>query len=294
MDPFSSEGELLNLHNAFHQGQYSTVLNQNISTLSSENAIAAKVFVYRARIASGQAEDVIKETGSATEPDLQAVKAFAEYKTGNTSSAVAAIDGLVGSAPDNGTVQVLGAMVLHMEGRSDEALSLLSKHQGNLEALALIVQIRLAQNRTDLALKEVQSAKKWAQDSLLVNLAESWVGLRIGGDKYQQAYYVYEELAQAPISSSPQTLVGQAVAELHLGRLEEAEVALQQALEKNPQHAEALTNSIVLSILAGKEFAEYLSTLRTAAPNHVFLTDIKQKSELFDKAAAKYSARVGA
>jgi coatomer protein complex subunit epsilon len=52
--------------------------------------------------------------------------------------------------------------------------------------------------------------------------------------------------------------VGQAVAELHLGRLEEAEVALQQALEKNPQHAEALTNSIVLSVLAGKEFTEYL------------------------------------
>ena len=79
-----------------------------------------------------------------------------------------------------------------------------------------------------------------------------------GGDKYQQAYYVYEELAQAPTSSSPQTLVGQAVAELHLGRLEEAQVALQQALEKNPDHTEALANSIVLSILAGKEFAEYL------------------------------------
>jgi coatomer protein complex subunit epsilon len=48
------------------------------------------------------------------------------------------------------------------------------------------------------------------------------------------------------------------VAELHLGRLDEAEVALQQALEKNPNHAEALANSIVLSILAGKEFADYL------------------------------------
>lgn len=46
-------------------------------------------------------------------------------------------------------------------------------------SLALTVQIRLALNRTDLAVKEVQSAKKWAQDSLLVNLAESWVGLRI-------------------------------------------------------------------------------------------------------------------
>jgi coatomer protein complex subunit epsilon len=48
-----------------------------------------------------------------------------------------------------------------------------------VEAVALIVQIHLEQNRTDLAIKEVQGARKWAQDSLLVNLAESWVGLRV-------------------------------------------------------------------------------------------------------------------
>lgn len=48
-----------------------------------------------------------------------------------------------------------------------------------MEAVALIVQIHLQQNRTDLALKEVVSARSWAQDSLLVNLAESWVGLRV-------------------------------------------------------------------------------------------------------------------
>jgi len=46
-------------------------------------------------------------------------------------------------------------------------------------SVALIVQIHLQQNRSDLALKEVQAAKRWAQDSLLVNLAESWVGLRV-------------------------------------------------------------------------------------------------------------------
>ena len=45
--------------------------------------------------------------------------------------------------------------------------------------VALIVQIHLQQNRTDLAIKEVQAAKRWAQDSLLVNLAESWVGMRV-------------------------------------------------------------------------------------------------------------------
>ena len=48
-----------------------------------------------------------------------------------------------------------------------------------VDAVALIVQIHLQQNRTDLALKEVTAARRWAQDSLLVNLAEAWVGARV-------------------------------------------------------------------------------------------------------------------
>jgi coatomer protein complex subunit epsilon len=50
-----------------------------------------------------------------------------------------------------------------------------------VDAVALIVQIHLHQNRNDLAMKEVAAARRWAQDSLLVNLAESWVGLRLVG-----------------------------------------------------------------------------------------------------------------
>lgn len=161
-------------------------------------------------------------------------------------------------------------------------------------SVALIVQIRLSQNRTDLAIKEVQTAKRWAQDSLLVNLAESWVGLRVGGEKYQQAYYVFEELAQAPSSSTSRTLVGQAVAELHLGRTEEAEVALQQALEKSPADADALANMIVLCTIAGKEAEEYTERLRKVQEEHVFLEDLKAKTDLFDKASGKYAAKVGA
>ena len=58
------------------------------------------------------------------------------------------------------------------------ALTYVSLHL-TVEAVALTVQIYLQQNRTDLAVKEVVSARRWAQDSLLVNLAESWVGLRV-------------------------------------------------------------------------------------------------------------------
>ena len=129
-----------------------------------------------------------------------------------------------------------------------------------------------------MALKEVLAAKKWAQDNLLVNIAESWVGLRVvslslqrsasytmwltyrpqGGEKYQDAFYVFEEMAQASSGSSSHAIVSQAIAEIHLGRFEEAESALQQALEQFPGNADVLANSAVLAGLSGKDNTEYL------------------------------------
>lgn len=172
MDPFSSEGELLSIHNAFHQGQLTTVIEHNSSALAPENVIKAQVYKYRARIALGEAEEVSAELEGEDSPELAAVKALAAYTTGNTSIAAADIAKVISSSSKNGTVQVIGGIILHLEGKSDDAVALLSEHQGNLEAVSLIVQIRLCQNRTDLALKEVQAAKRWAQDSLLVNLAD--------------------------------------------------------------------------------------------------------------------------
>ncbi|TVY47582.1 Coatomer subunit epsilon [Lachnellula occidentalis] len=294
MDPFSAEGELLNLHNYFHQGRYQEVIDFDTAGLSPENALPARVLSLRAQIALGQAEDVIADVHGESEPDLAAVSALAELAVGNESKAVKIAEKLAQESADNSTVQVLAGTVLQAGGNSEEALALLSQHQGNLEAVALIVQIHLQQNRTNLAIKEVQAARRWAQDSLLVNLAESWVGMRVGGEKYQQAFYVFEELAQAASTSSIQSLVSQAVAEIHLGRLEEAEAALQQALAKDPKSAEVIANSAVLNIIAGKDATELISALSATAPEHNYLQDLQEKSALFDKAATKYSAKVKA
>lgn len=49
------------------------------------------------------------------------------------------------------------------------------------------------------------------------------------------------------------TLVSQAVAELHLGRTEEAQAALEQAMKKEPNFAEAIANLLVLSVITGKD-----------------------------------------
>ena len=161
---------------------------------------------------------------------------------------------------------------------------------------ALITQIHLSQHQIPLALKEVQSARKWAQDSLLVNIAESWVAMRTGpSEKYQQAFYVFEEMAQTPTSSAAKSLVSQAVAEIHLGRLEEAAAALNEAKTKGEDEAdglEALANMSVLNILTRKDNEETREALRSKAPDHTLLLDEDEKSSLFDNAAKKYAPKV--
>lgn len=294
MDPYSTEGELINIHNYFHQGQYQEVADFDTSSFSPDNALPVRVLVLRARLALGQAEDVLDEVKGESEPEFQALGALAELNLGKTDSAVQTIEKLVSSAADNTTVQVIGGTVLQAAGKSEEALALLTQHQGSLDAVSLIVQIHLQQNRTDLALKEVSAARRWAQDSLLVNLAESWVGLRVGGEKYQQAFYVYEELAQAPSTSSVRSLVSQAVCELHLGRTEEAQAALDQALEKDANNADAIANLLVLNVISGNKSDEFAQKLQSAKPDHQYLVDLEEKSALFDRAATKYSPKVSA
>lgn len=127
--------ELLNIHNACHQGQYQTVIDFDTSSLSTENKIPARVLQLRAQIAVGQAKDVLAHIGKEGKaPDFAAVKAFAQYSSGSTSNAVSEIGRLIETESENPTVQLLGGTVLQAAGQTEEALSLLSKHQGSLEA----------------------------------------------------------------------------------------------------------------------------------------------------------------
>ena len=65
-------------------------------------------------------------------------------------------------------------------------------------------------------------------------------------------------MAQTQSTSAAKSLIGQAVSELHLGRLPEAEAALQQAIEKDPKNTDAIANSIVLKVLSGKDTSELI------------------------------------
>ncbi|KAF2659795.1 hypothetical protein K491DRAFT_712335 [Lophiostoma macrostomum CBS 122681] len=327
-DPYSPEGELINIHTAFHAGAYQQVLDFDTSSFSPSNALPTRILKLRSQIALGQSKAVASSLSSEKTPDLVAIRLLADFESGKDVSAE--LGRLVeqhGQA--NLTVQLVGGVVFERQGETERALEVLSKHEGSLDAyvlllyfsdiivsfgelvlgelvyahgnglligdnsVALIVQIHLHQNRTDLAAKEAQRARKWAQDSLLVNIAESWVGMREGGEKYQSAFYVFEELATNTSTSSPSSLVAQAVSELHLSRLPEAEAALQQAVTQNPESADVLANLVVLNTLLGKkdEAAKVKAQLQAVDKAHRLLSEWAEKRSEFEKARAKYSPK---
>ncbi|WPH02541.1 Coatomer subunit epsilon-1 [Acrodontium crateriforme] len=295
MDPFSAEGELVNIHTAFVQGQYTSVINDfETSSFSESNKIPIQVLQYRAHCALGSYDEVISQISdkdAKKSPDLAAVKLFASYLKKPSDKAVSEAELLAESQGDNLSVQLLCGTILARAEKQEQAVQLLAKHQGSLDAVALIVQIHLSQNRTDLALKEAKSARSFAQDALLVNLAESWIGVRQGGDNYQKSFYVFEELAQGPSSASATSLVAQAVSELHMGRTEEAETALNQALTLEPENSTAIANKLVLDTIIGRPVEETRAKLQSVAKEHEILVDIAAKREAFQTAMAKYSPK---
>ena len=136
MDPYSAEGELINIHNHFHQGQYQEVVDFDTSSLSPENALPARLLQLRARIALGQAEDVLAEVQGEDDPGLAAVGALAEATLGKTDSAVKKATDLASASTDNAAVPVIAGTVLLAAGKFDEAHELLGQVTGNRMFLA--------------------------------------------------------------------------------------------------------------------------------------------------------------
>jgi coatomer protein complex subunit epsilon len=95
----------------------------------------------RSKIVLGQPEEVLAELEGEDTPDLVAVKTLAQHAAGDTASALHVAQELAEKYSENATVQVLCGTVLHAEGQSEEALALLMKHQGNLEAYVLFLPL---------------------------------------------------------------------------------------------------------------------------------------------------------
>lgn len=83
------------------------------------------------------------------------------------------------------------------------------------------------------------------------------------------------------------------MSELHLGRLPEAEAALQQAVALDENNADTIANSVVLNILLGKkdETEKLKQKLEGVNSEHAVLADWRVKKGEFEKAMSKYTPK---
>jgi coatomer protein complex subunit epsilon len=219
----------------------------------------------RIHLAQRKYQFVIKEIGpqpTSTETRCLALLAtYLQAKDANNDAAMAQVVASVEAEREShvsGNAAILLASVFYHEERLEDALLCLEKHPKHLECNALAIQCYLAMHQTDLAKQLVDSCKAFGEDDVICQLGECWYQL-VSAGKAQSAFYAYEEIGGS--SPSVAMLNAQAVAQLALGRFEEASSLLQQCMDQGTD-ANVLVNTAVNKHLNGASMDQTASLIK--------------------------------
>ncbi|KAJ2936951.1 hypothetical protein H1R20_g148, partial [Candolleomyces eurysporus] len=297
--------EIYHVKQQFILGAYKSLLNVPLPDVNSPDYNAALLYKARSHIALNDPKSALKLIPEDSENvALKAVASLARYVAAADSAAKdAALEELrdlsveiedesEGTEREKALVRVLAGTAFARAGEVEEALETLGTETEDLEAVAVIVQVYLSINRPDLAKKQFERSKRWAEDDLLLQLIESNIGLATGKDGYSNSQSFYTEQLANPSMTSSHLLTARGVTRLLRNEIQEAKSDLEEALQQNKDDAETLAAIVVaggLGALKKTETEEYWSQLVSAHPEHPLVVDVNQKAEGFDELLAKFT-----
>jgi len=287
----SEVDELFDLKNSFYLGNFAHTINEaNKLKLAGDSATERDVFLYRAMIAQKQFSVLNAEIKSSAPPQLIAIKTYASYlASGNADANLKILDSqLQAVAPENWVSPVMCASIYLHEGNYESALRTLQLTD-HLEGLAMQVQVYVMMERPDLAKKTLKQMTDMDEDATLTQLAQAWTNLSIGGDKLQESYYIFQELMDKN-QPSPTLLNGGCASHVAQGKWEEADGAIKEAAEKDPNFADTLINQVVVATQTGNQDVarRTLASLRGSCAQHPFVKDLENKEAEIDRLIKQY------
>jgi coatomer protein complex subunit epsilon len=283
---------LFEMRNAFYLGNFQATISEALKSRSQ--SLEKDMLMYRAYLAQKKYGVVLDEVSASRGAELLAVRLLASYLSGDSDTRTKIADDLekrLASVGPGDYVQLLvGATIYFTENNYEAALRLLH-NSDHLECSAMMLQMYLKLDRIDLARKELKRMQERDDDATLTQLAQAWLNLAVGGEKLQEAFYIFQELSDK-YGATPLLLNGQAVALMNQGKFEEAEALVQQAVDKDNNNPETLVNLVVLSQHLGKapEVANrYLSQMRDSNHGHPFVADLKAKESELGRLLKQYA-----
>jgi len=270
-------------------GAYKSLSQQTLPDSSSTDFIPALLYKARSLIALNDSRSALSIIPKNSDNiAVKAVASLARYVDSSDSpQAEAALEELrdlaveiesedfEGSDRDKALVRVLSATAFARAGEVEEALETLNTETEDLEAcvsfqgwllttflttsyfsVALLVQIYLSINRPDLAKRQFDRSKRWAEDDLLLQSIESMIGLTTGKDNYANSFSFYTEQLSNPSLTSPHLLTARGITRILRGEIQEAKSDLDESLEQRRSDSETEAAYIVAAGLGALKRAE--------------------------------------
>jgi coatomer protein complex subunit epsilon len=291
-----AEDTLFELKNYFLLGNFQAAINEgnNIKPRNERERTEKDVYVYRSYIAQGDYKTVLDEISDSAPTALRSVKLLATYLMSESNKEIALVtlrqwlsDTV---AANDTTLQLIAAIIYSHEENFNEAMKCL--HQSNsIEALSLLVQTYIRVDRLDIAEKELKTMGQVDADATVTQLATAWVYAALNGDKVQEAFFIFKELADK-YGASSMLLNGQAVCNIIVKKFEEAERLLLEALDRNSKDPDTIANLIVCYLHLRKPAEivnRYVNQLKSVGTSHSWTNALKTAEDSFERSRTRFA-----
>jgi len=294
--------DLYNLRSRYYVGDYDGALREarSLSHLDAELAQQRDCLTLRCLLAQGQYSEVLERVEEEDPVVNQLLKIHAEYKLGSPIDRAALKEhcGTPFGANLNTIARVVACTIFMDLKDYAKAFEVTSSPESssNLEILVSKVQLLLALQRLDLAMKELEKMKDIDDEHPLAVLATVWCLLRNGRES-EEAEFSLDNLT-SKFEITPLLFNLKSVAQMQSGGYSQAYELIkecQDSLQKmkhfdKDQLRISLTNEITCLLHMGKlqEADQQLSILKEHFPDCDFVRQNEDYSNKFDKFASGY------